>query len=335
MTFEALMKNLKAGKLKPVYLLQGEEDFFIDKACHFFEHELLPEAERDFNLSIFYGKDADWSDVINACRRYPMFSERQVVILKEAQSMRSTDFNKLERYLEDLMESTLFVMTYKKGKVDGRSKISKLVAKKGEVLLVKKVYDNQMPAWIKTYVKSHGYDITEKACLLLTSHIGTDLSVQANELGKIFINFPKGKKIDEAVVEKYVGISREYNIFEFQNALGTKDLPRIMRIIQYFEANPKAAPMQLVFSVLYNFFSKTELLIRLPRGANSNIASALGVNPFFVKDYQKAARAYQLQGVEKTLLLLNEYNLRMLGINDAGTPPIGLLKEMVAKILNP
>ncbi len=333
MTYEALMKDLEAGRLKPVYLLQGEEDFFIDQACQFFEHELLPEAERDFNLSIFYGKDADWSEVINACRRYPMFAERQVVILKEAQSMRMTDFNKLDRYLEDIMDSTIFVITYKKGKVDGRSKVSKLISRKGGVMLGKKVYDNKMPAWIRSYVRANGYDITEKACLLLTSHIGTDLSVQANELGKIFINFPKGKKIDESAVEKYVGISREYNIFEFQNALGAKDIPRLMNILHYFEANPKAAPLQLLFSVLYGFFSKTELLLRLPRQPDSHLASVLGVNPFFIKDYRKAAGAYQLYGVERTLLLLNEYNLRMLGIHDAGTPPMGLLKEMVGKIL--
>ncbi len=334
MTFDALMKELNAGKFKPVYLLQGEEDYFIDQACHFFEHELLPEAERDFNLSIFYGKDADWSEVINACRRYPMFSERQVVILKEAQSMRKTDFERLERYVEDLMDSTIFVITYKNGKIDGRLKLSKLIDKKGAVLLVKKIYENQLPAWIRTFVQSKGYEVTDKACLLLAGHIGTDLSVQANEIGKIIINLPKGSKIDDAAVEKYVGISREYNVFEFQNALGAKDIPRIMRIIQYFEGNPKAAPLQLLLPVLYNFFAKTVLLLRMPGKSRGELASALGVSPYFLKDYQHAAKVYQIAGAERALLLLHEYNLRMLGINDAGTGQTGLLKELAARILH-
>lgn len=333
MTFEALMKELKAGKYKPVYLLQGEEDYFIDQACHFFEFGLLSEAERDFNLSVFYGKDAEWSDVINACRRYPMFSERQVVILKEAQSMKKSDFERLESYLEDLMDTTIFVITYKRGKIDGRSKLSKLLTKKGTVMLVQKLYENQLPAWIRSYTQSKGYDITDKACMLLSGHIGMDLSVQANEIGKIIINLPEGSKIDDAAVEKFVGISREYNVFEFQNALGVRDIPRIMRIIQYFEGNPKAAPLALLLPVLYNFFSKTVLLLRLPKKSSGEMASALGVSPFFLKDYQQAAKAYQLQGAEKALLLLHEYNLRMLGINNAGTSQSELLKEMTARIL--
>lgn len=334
MTFDALMKELKAGKFKPVYLLQGEEDYFIDRACRFFEHELLPEAERDFNLSVFYGKDADWSDVLNACRRYPMFSERQVVILKEAQSMRKPDLERLESYAEDLMDSTIFVITYKKGKIDGRSKLSKLITKKGAVLLVKKLYENQLPAWIRSYVSSKGYEITEKACMLLSGHIGMDLSVQANEIGKIIINLPEGSKISDAEVEQYVGISREYNVFEFQNALGTKDLLRVMRIIHYFEGNPKAAPLQLLLPVLYNFFSKTALMLRMKGKSKGDLASALGVNPYFMKDYQQAAKIYQLGGAERAILLLHEYNLRMLGIQNAGTSQVELLKELSAKILN-
>ena len=333
MTFEALLKDLKKGKIKPVYLLQGEEDYFIDQACHFFEHELLPEAERDFNLSVYYGKDADPAEVMNACRRYPMFSEKQVVILKEAQSMRKPDLARFESYLGDVMDTTVFVVTYKNGKIDGRLKLNQLFKKKGEVLTVKRIYDNQLPGWINSYVKAQGYTITEKACVLLASHIGTDLSVQTNELGKIFINLPQGERIDETVVEKYVGISREYNVFEFQNALGARDVPRLMRMLRYFEGNPKAAPMQLLLPVVYNFFSKTELLLRMPGKARGELASAMGVNPYFLNDYQQTARAYQLAGVERVLLLLYEYNLRLIGIHDGGTSQIDLLKELVGRIL--
>lgn len=332
MTFDALMKDLKAGKIKPVYLLEGEEDFFIDQVTDFFEHSFLSESEKDFNLSVFYGKDADWSEVVNACRRYPMFAKKQVVMLKEAQSMQKLD--KLETYLEAPIDSTVLVIAHKNKKLDGRSKLSKLISKKGVVLSVKRIYDNKIPEWIKTYVKSKGYNINTKAITLLADHLGTDLSLQANEIGKMLINLPAGKTIDEEDVEQYVGISREYNIFEFQNALGAKDMVKMMRIAHYFSANPKAAPLQLVFPVLYNFFSKVHLLVCLPSRSDRELASLLGVNPFFLKDYQRAAKIYQRAGVERVLLLLHEYNLRMLGINDAGTDDAGLMKEMIGRIMH-
>jgi DNA polymerase-3 subunit delta len=332
MTYDALMKDLKAGKIKPVYLLEGEEDFFIDQVSDFFEHRFLSESEKDFNLSVFYGKDADWSAVVNACRRYPMFAQKQVVMLKEAQSMKSLD--KLETYLQDLMDSTVLVIAHKHKKLDGRSKLSKLISKKGVVMSVKRVYDNKIPDWIKTYVKSKGYEINTKAIMLLADHLGTDLSLQANDMGIMLFNLPAGKTIDDKDVEQYLGISREFNIFEFQNALGNKDMPKVMRIANYFAANPKAAPLPLMFPVLYNFFSKVHLMVCLPARSDREQASMLGVNPFFLKDYQRAAKVYQRVGVERVLLLLHEYNLRMLGINDAGTDDAGLMKEMIGRIMH-
>lgn len=332
MTFEALMKDLKAKKFKPVYLLEGEEDFFIDQAAAFFEKDLLTETEKEFNLTIFYGRDADWAGVVNACRRYPMFSDRQVVIVKEAQSMKTLD--KLELYLKNPLAGTLLVITYKHGKLDGRKAFKKLIENTGAVLTTKRLYDNKIPDWIKSYAGAQGHDITQKACMLLTEHIGSDLSRQAGEIDKLLLNLAKDKKIDEDDIERYVGISKEYNIFEFQKALGRKDQPRVIQILNYFRANPKAAPPVMIFTVLYGFFAKVHTILQLPARAEKDLASALKVNPYFLGDYLTAAKLYRVAGVERAILLLHEYNLRAIGIRDAGTPDQELLKEMAFRILH-
>lgn len=332
MTYEALMKDLKAGKIKPLYLLEGEEDYFIDRAADFFEKSLLSETEKEFNLTIFYGRDADWAAVLNACRRYPMFSERQVVMIKEAQGMKTLE--KLEPYLNNPLGSTILVITYKHGKLDGRTSFKKLMEKCGIILSTKRLYDNKIPDWIKGYATAQGHDITQKACMLLTDHIGSDLARQSNEIDKLLLNLPKGKKIDEDDIEKYVGISKEFNIFEFQKALGAKDLPKLIRIINYFTSNPKAAPAPVLFTVLYGFFSKVYAIVHMSSRSDKDLASELKIPPFFLSDYLNAARVYRLAGVERVLLLLHEYNLRMIGVNDAGTDDGELLKEMIMRILH-
>jgi DNA polymerase-3 subunit delta len=332
MTYEALQKDLKAGKFKPVYLLEGEEDFFIDQISSFFEHRLLSDTEKEFNLNIFYGRDADWSEVLNACRRYPMFSDRQVVMVKEAQSMKTLD--KLLGYLDNPLKSTILVVTYKHGKLDGKTKLKKAFEKCGPVLSTKRLYDNKIPDWIKEYAGGLGHDITPRACMLLTDHIGSDLSRQANEIDKLLLNLPAGKKIDEDDIELYVGISKEYNVFEFQKALGAKDMVKVIRIMNYFADNPKAAPLTMLVMILYGFFSKVYAIVHLPAKPDRELASLLKVHPFFVTDYVKAARIYRRQGAERALLILHEYNLRSIGVGDAGTPDAGLLKEMVMKMVH-
>lgn len=332
MTYEALTKSLGTGKIKPVYLLEGEEDFYIDQVADYFEKKLLSETEKEFNLTVFYGRDADWSEVLNACRRYPMFSEKQVVMLKEAQSMKTLD--KLEPYLNNPLDSTIFVITYKHGKLDGRTSLKKLIGKKGEVLTTKRLYDNKVPEWIKTYAREQGYDVSPKGCAVLADHIGADLSRLSNEMNKLFLNLPKGKKIDEDDIERYVGISKDYNVFELQNAVGNKDIKKIMRILNYFAGNPKAAPVPVIFTILYNFFSKVYLLVNLPSRSDSELASTLKVPPYFLADYKKAAGKYSRVGTDRVLLILHEYNLRSLGVNDPGTPHPELLKEMIMKMLH-
>lgn len=331
MSAEKIIGDWKKKQFKPVYWLEGEEEFFIDKIVDYAEHHILSESEAGFNLMIFYGKDADWTQVVNACKRYPMFAERQVVLLKEAQQMR--DIDKLESYIEQPLASTVFIVSYKEKKVDGRSRLAKLLKEKAVLYTTKKMYDNQLPEWTNELVKSKGYTITQKAVLLLVDHIGNDLSRIDNEIDKMLVNLGGRTSITEDDIEKYVGISKEYNPFELQGAMAARDVAKAMRIIQYFEANPKAAPIQLVLPTLYNLFSKTYMIFGQSSKDEKGIAASIGVNPYFVKDYMMVARNYGYEGVERALLLLHHYNLRSVGVNDMGTSDASLLKEMVVKMV--
>jgi DNA polymerase-3 subunit delta len=331
MSAEKIIADWKKGNFKPIYWLEGDEPFFIDQVVHYAEHKILPEAEASFNLSIFYGKDADWSSVVNACMRYPMFAEKQVVILKEAQQMR--DIEKLESYIDNPLSSTIFVVSFKEKKVDGRSKLAKTLKSKGEMLSTKKMYDSQLPEWVNQMVASHKLTIAPKALHLVVDHIGNDLSRLQNEVEKLAVNLAGRKNITEDDIEKYIGVSKDFNVFELQDALGKRDLAKTIRIIHYFEANPKAAPIQMILPALYNYFSKVFMLYSLPNITEQSAAAALGVNPFFVKEYIATARRYDYEGIEKVLLLLHQYNLRSIGVHDAGTSDAGLLKELAVKMI--
>jgi DNA polymerase III subunit delta len=328
---EQIIRDWKRKVFKPVYWLEGEEEYFINEVMDFAEHRILPEEEKSFNLSVFYGKDADWASIVNACRRYPMFAERQVVLLKEAQQMR--DISKLESYIQQPLGSTVFVISYKEKKVDGRSKLAKLLKEKGELLTTKKMYDNQLPDWVTGLLQEKGLTINQKALYLLIDHIGNDLTRIKSEIEKIQINLGTRKSIYEDDVENFVGISKEYNVFELQAALGKKDLPKALRIVQYFESNPKAASIIMVLPALYNFFSKVYMIFGLADTEEKTAASALGVSPFFVKDYLQAARNYGFAGTENTLLLLHQYNLKSLGVNSINISDGELLKELIVKLI--
>ncbi len=331
MSADKIIADWKKGNFKPIYWLEGDEPFFIDQVVHYAEHKILPESEASFNLSIFYGKDADWSSVVNACMRYPMFAEKQVVILKEAQQMR--EIEKLESYIDNPLASTIFVVSFKEKKVDGRSKLAKTLKSKGEMLTTKKMYDSQLPEWVNQMVASHQLTIAPKALHLLVDHIGNDLSRLQNEVEKLAVNLAGRKNITEDDIEKYIGVSKDFNVFELQDALGKRDLAKTIRIIHYFEANHKAAPIQMILPALYNYFSKVFMLYSLPNITEQSAAAALGVNPFFVKEYIATARRYDYEGIEKVLLLLHQYNLRSIGVHDAGTSDAGLLKELAVKMI--
>lgn len=332
MSVEKIITDWKRKDFKPLYWLEGEEEYFIDKLVEYAEHHILNESEASFNLSIFYGKDANWADVINSCRRYPMFAERQVVLLKEAQQMR--DVEKLESYIENPLSSTVFVVSYKEKKLDARKKFTKIIKEKGVLLTTKKMYDRDLPMWTQELLQTKGLTITQKGLALLVEHIGNDLVRIENEIDKLSVNLGKRINITDDDIEQYIGVSKEYNVFELQAALAAKDLARSIRIIQYFEANPKAGPIQLVLPSLYSFFSKVFMVFGAATNDEKTIATTLGVNPYFMKDYMQAAKLYSYLGVEKALLLLHQYNLKSVGVGSSGTEDASLLKEMVVKMMS-
>ncbi len=331
MSAESILLDLKNKKFKPVYWLEGEEPFFIDEIMNYAEHKILTESEASFNLTIYYGRDANWADVLNSCKRYPMFSELQVVLLKEAQYMK--DIERLESYIEKPLKSTLFFVSYKEKKVDGRGKLAKILKTKCELLTTKKMYDSQLPEWAGQMIQLQGLSINQKALLLLVDHIGNDLSRIKNEVEKLAINLGSKKAITEDDIEKYIGISKEFNVFELQDALAKKNFPKAIRINEYFSANPKAAPIQMVLPALYNFFSKVYMIFGAGTNDEKQIASIIGVSPYFIKDYMAAVKNYGQQGTEKILLLLHEYNLRGIGINSTNTSDGELMKELIIKIV--
>jgi len=253
------------------------------------------------------------------------------VLLKEAQQMR--DIERLEPYIEHPLTSTVFVVSYKEKKVDGRTKLAKLLKEKAVVLTTKKIYDSQLPEWTKDLVEEKGLTISQKALRLIAEHIGNDLSRIENEIEKLSVNLGKRKNITEEDIEEYVGVSKDFNVFELQSALAAKDLEKAIRIVQYFEANPKSAPIQLILPSLYGFFSKVFMVYGVNSRDEKTVAQAIGVNAWFVKDYLKAVQVYNYAGVERILLLLHNYNLKSIGINNNGTPDASLLKEMIVKMI--
>jgi DNA polymerase-3 subunit delta len=332
MSAEKILSDWKKNSFKPIYWLEGEEAYFIDVLVDYAEKSLLTPAEAEFNLTIFYGKDAEWADVVNACKRYPMFAEKQVVLLKEAQQMR--EIEKLLGYIENPLSSTIFIVSHKEKKLDGRGKLAGALKKsKAEILTTKKLYDNQLPDWAGNIVKSHGLTIAPKALIILVDHIGNDLSRIENEIQKLMLNLGTRRSITEDDVENFIGVSKEFNAFELQAAIAQRDLAKSIRIIQYFESNPKAGPIQLVLPSVFNFFSKLYVLLSLSNASESSAAAALGVSPFFIKDYYAAARKYDFPSVERVLLLLHEYNLRSLGVHNGSANDAGLMKELVVKIM--
>ena len=328
----SILSDWKKKNYKPVYWLEGEEDFYIDEVVEYAEKKILTNADAGFNLSVYYGKDANWAEVINSCRRYPMFAERQVVLLKEAQQMR--DIDKLESYIEKPLTSTILVISYKGKTLDGRSRLSKIIKKHGEVFLSKKIYDNQLPGWTNGYLQSKGFEISPRALMLLVDHVGNDLNRIANEVEKLSVNLGDSKSISEDDIEKYIGVSKEYNIFELQHAISKKDLPKAINIIQYFEANPKAAPIPLLLPTLYNYLSRIIVIYQMSDKSERALKPLFFNNPYLVQQATDTLLNYSFAEIEKAILLLHDYNLKSIGINSYGVSGGSLLKELAYKIIN-
>lgn len=331
MTVEKVLSELQQKKYRPVYWLEGEESFFIDQIIHFAEHKILNESEASFNLSIFYGKDSQWADILNACKRYPMFGDKQVVIVKEAQQLKEID--KFENYIQSPLKSTILFFAYKDKKVDARTKLAKILKANSVLVSTKKLYDNELPAWTENMVKSHGLAINHKALQILVEHVGNDLSRLYNEVEKLKINLKNTNKISEDDIEQYIGISKEFNIFELQAALSKKDMAKCLKICQYFASNTKAAPIQLVLPTLYSYFSKVYCIFSLPDQSINGVKSLFFNRTDTTDGALQAVKLYGYNGIEKILILLHEYNLKNIGINSANMQDGELLKELIIKIM--
>ena len=335
---ESILSDLKKNKYAPVYFLQGEEPYFIDLISDYIEANALSESEKGFNQVVMYGKDAEVNKILTNARRYPMMAERQVVIVKEAQEI--PDINKeegqalLESYLKNPLPSTILVFAHKYKTLDGRKSLAKTVKDKAVLLTTKKLYDSAVPDWISNYVKSRGFGIDIKATQMLTDFIGNNLSSLTNEINKILINFKEKTTIDAAMVQKFVGISKEYNVFELQRALGTRDVVKANQIVNYFEANPKSNPIIPVIALLFSFYSKLLLVHHAKDKSEKGIAAALKLNPYFVKEYLLAARNYPIHKVIDNIHHVKKADLQSKGIDSPSMAEGQILRELVFKLMH-
>ncbi|MCX6282783.1 MAG: DNA polymerase III subunit delta [Bacteroidetes bacterium] len=330
--FENILSDLKNKIYYPVYLLSGEEPYFIDVISDYIEENVLSEQEKEFNQTIVYGKDADAATVMSYARRYPMMSNYQVLIVKEAQDL--GDLDAFLPYIQNPVSSTILVLCYKYRKLDKRKSLYKTIEKSGVVMESAVLYDNKMPDWISNYVKERGFSVSPKAAVLLAEFVGNELSKIVNELTKLFINLPAGSEITEDVIERNIGISKDFNVFELQKALGRKDVYKSNMIIQYFAANLKENPLVKIIPNLYSYFTKVLIYHYLPDKSRNNAAAALSVSPFFIQDYQTAAKNYPMHRLVSVISYLREYDLKAKGLENVSATDGELMKELVYKILH-
>ena len=332
-TYEEIISDLKKRIFRPVYFLAGEEPYFIDLIADYIEEKVLTEAEKAFNQIIVYGDDTNISAIIDTARRFPMMASHQVVIVKEAQSLRKIE--DLVFYLEKPLLSTLLVFCYKYKSIDKRTKLFKTLETNGVYFDSPRFRDYQIPAWIERYLMTKGIKTEPSASALLTEYLGTDLHKIANELNKLIITLPAGKPmITNALIEKNIGISKDYNNFELQKAIGEKNILKSNMIVHYFADNPRDNPITLTIASLFSFFSKLLTYHYLADKSKNNVAATLKVNPFFVKDYETSSTKYNARKTVQIISLLRTYDMKSKGYGDPGTEPGDLLKEMVFKILH-
>lgn len=351
MEYEKILADLKNKVYHPVYLLMGEEPYFIDAIAGYIEKNVLDDSEKEFNQTVLYGGEANILQVISEAKSYPMMSNYRVVIIKEAQNMKdlspkekqglpakkeNTEEKKhpLELYLTNPQKTTILVFCHKYKAIDMRTAFAKVLTKKAVVMKSDKMYDNKVPAWVEQFIKEKNYSIEPRASLLLTEFLGNDLSKIAMEIEKLMINLPPKTQINEDHIQQYIGVSKEYNNFELQAAIGKRDVLKANRIINYFASNPKDNPLVMTIALLGGYFSKILTYHYLPDKSQNGVASALKVNPFFVKDYSLAAGNYPPGKVLDIISLLRQYDLRSKGFDGNSTDEGELLKEVVFKIIH-
>ncbi|MEB8345314.1 DNA polymerase III subunit delta [Flavobacteriaceae bacterium KMM 6898] len=327
-----IVTDIKNGNIKPIYFLMGEEPYYIDKIAEYIEKNVLTEEERGFNQMVMYGKEVTMDEIIGNAKRYPMMAERQVVIVKEAQHL-SRSIEDLLGYADNPQLSTVLVFCYKYGKLDKRKKTYKSIQKTGVLFESKKLYENQVSDWIRMVLQGKGYTIAPKAAILLVEYLGTDLSKINNELEKLQLVIPKNVEITPAAIEEHIGISKDYNNFELKKAIGERDILKATRIVHYFAQNPKDNPFVVTVSLLHNFFSQLLQYHGMSDHSSKNVASTLGVSPYFVNEYQTAARNYPMKKVSQVISCLREMDLKGKGVGGANLSQADLLKELLVKII--
>jgi DNA polymerase-3 subunit delta len=335
LTYKDIQAAFKKKNFAPIYFLHGDEPFYIDTIANYLEHKVLTEEQKSFNLTVLYGKEATHLHILDSARRYPIMADNQVIVIKEAQEMK--DLMKLENYFKQPMPTTIVVIVYKYKKFDKRTKFAKALAadKNAVVFESKKLYENKIADWATNYLKENGYNLMSNASELVVEYLGTSLSKISNELDKLMINVPKGTQVTEKHIQDNIGISKDYNVFELQKALGSKKIEKSQRILNYFKANPKSGPMVMVVSSLYSFFSKVYIFHSVKGGSDNEIAAALGMrSSYFLQDYRVAAKNYNKPKTEEIISLLHEYDMKSKGVNRDNTTESELMRELIYRILH-
>lgn len=328
-TLESIWKNLQTKKFEPVYFLCGEESYYIDLIEDFISNNALEPHEKDFNYSMFYGKDADPMSVLNDAKQYPTFAERRVVIVREAQDLKVKDWETFEKYVENPVTSTILVFAHKNKTLDKRTRIAKIIEKKSVYFESKKVGDDALPNWISGYVKKKNFSINTEASKVLAENLGNDLSRIANEIDKLSVMLGDNTEITPEIIEKYIGISKEYNITEFNNAIIRRDYSKAMKMVLYFEKNPKAGPIIAILAYMYNHFSKLFAVHQI-----KDVKAATAIIGWIPADVSNGTRYYTLQKTQEILHLLCEYDAKAKGLYATGNNSnADLLKELVFKII--
>ncbi|MGO4821640.1 MULTISPECIES: DNA polymerase III subunit delta [unclassified Flavobacterium] len=328
-----IVNDIKAGNIKPIYFLMGEESYYIDKLSDYIEKNVLSEEEKGFNQTVLYGRDVTIEDIISTSKRYPMMAERQVVIVKEAQDLSRT-IDKLESYAEKPMLTTVLVLCYKYKTLDKRKKTTKLLAKSGVVYESKKLYENQVGDWIKRVLAGKKYSIEPKASAMLVEFLGTDLSKINNELEKLQIILPKGSTITPKDIEENIGFSKDFNVFELRKALGERNQLKAYTIAENFANNPKENPMVVTTSLVFGFFIQLLKYHGLKDRNPKNVAAVIGVNPFFLKEYDVALKNYPMRKVSQIVASLRDIDVKSKGVGAQSMSNSDLLKEMLYQIFN-
>ena len=326
-----IVTDIKQGNIKPIYFLMGEEAYYIDKISDFIENNVLEEAEKGFNQMIMYGKDSSIEDIISNAKRYPMMSEKQVVIVKEAQHLVRT-IDQLNGYAENPQPTTVLVICFKYSKLDKRKKLYKTIQKNGLLFESKKLYDNQVAEWIRRVLAGKKHAISPKSAIMLVEYLGTNLSIINNQLEKLMLVVDPGAEISPEIIEKHIGISKDYNNFELKKAIGERDLNKVARIIKYFGQNTKDNPLVVTLTLLNTFFTQLLLYHGLSDHNPKNVAKVLGINPYFVGEFKIAAKNYPMKRVSQIISSLRVIDLKGKGVGAQNLSQAEILKELLVAI---